>query len=388
MKTQRYKFQRVLRAAKRAGQRDGKSDLPKNDWDKGTIPYLSLLHSQYIDRKEANILAFKSQLTRMEQSRVGAQQEVIKASSALVLAENRFDEADRNVKSVEREIDGELEDMPASLPAKRRNLGTFPYFIILVICTMAELLVTIPALQFLLGEKRQYATLLAFALGTATFFGAHFIGTTLKKRQDRSIPQPKTDILLIVGLASILFFTILFLAYVRANQTLPFAGNFVELPDSWKLNVLWTIWAIWQITFFCVALVASFKHHSETISKLNKAKRVRFIRRRQLERAKSSLSKSSASFESLKIDWKPSLTKELDEVAQTEKLLLAHYKQACALYVDNNIHSRRQSIKGDHPAFESPEMQLSEIDSLVPAPGEGKNIWDVAELESVGGRTQ
>lgn len=388
MKTKKYQFPKVLKAAKKAGQRDGKNELPKNDWSKGTVPYLTLLHRQYVDRKEENVLGFKTLVSQMEDSKAAAEQSVIKASAELDLAQKRFDEADLNVKQVEKEIDGEMEDMPSSLPAKRRNLGTVPYFIILVICTMAELLVTIPALQFLLGEKRQFATLLAFALGTATFFGAHFIGTTLKKRQDRSIPQPKTDIALIVGMANILFLAIVFLAYVRANQTLPFAGNFVELSDQWKLEVLWVIWAVWQITFFCIAMVASFKHHSETVSRLNKAKRIRFFRKRQLERSKSSLSKSKANLESLEINWTPSLTKQLDELAQRERLLLAHYNQACALYVDSNMHSRRQSIKGDHPAFEAPELILSELDFLDKAPNGMTSAWDISELETVGGASK
>jgi hypothetical protein len=244
--------------------------------------------------------------------------------------------------------------------------------------------VTIPALQFLLGEKKQFAALLAFALGTATFFGAHFIGTTLKRRQDRTVPQPRTDIVLVSGMTTILFFAVLFLAYVRANQTLPFAGNFVELPDQWKLEVLWVIWAVWQITFFCIATVASFKHHSEAVSRLNRAKQIRFFRKRQHEKAKSAFVKANSNLESMKVDWKPSLEKDLDELKQQERQLLAQYNQACALYVDSNIHARRQSIKGDHPAFESPELVLTNVDFLAPAPSDDSNKWDISELEIVG----
>ena len=180
----------------------------------------------------------------------------------------------------------------------------------------------------------------------------------------------------------------MFLAYVRANQTLPFAGNFVELPDQWRLEVLWSIWAVWQITFFCIAMIASFKHHSETVSRLNKTKRIRFFRKRLLERAKSSLSKNKANLESLEINWTPSLTKHLDELAQREKLLLAHYNQACAIYVDSNMHSRRQSIKGDHPAFEAPELTLSELNFLGKAPNGMTSAWDIYELETVGGASK
>jgi hypothetical protein len=285
---------------------------------------------------------------------------------------------------VENEINGELEDMPSSLPAKRRNLGTVPYVIILTICTIAELMVTIPALQFLLGEKKQFAALLAFALGTATFFGAHFLGTTLKRRQDRSVPQPRIDLALVVGMTTVLFFAVLFLAYVRANQTLPFAGNFVELPEQWKLEVLWMIWAVWQVTFFCIASVASFKHHSEAVSRLNRAKQIRFLRKRQWERAKSVYSKAQAQLESMKVDWKPSIDKNLEELKQEERQLLAQYNQACALYIDSNIHARRQSIKGDHPAFESPEIVLTDIDFLSLAPSDNPKKWDISELEAVG----
>jgi hypothetical protein len=78
------------------------------------------------------------------------------------------------------------------------------------------------------------------------------------------------------------------------------------------------------------------------------------------------------------------LTKAIDEVNQREKLLQAHYRQACALYVDSNIHSRRQSIKGDHPAFDAPELNLSELSFLAQAPNSESNSWDIAELEQVG----
>jgi len=379
-----YKFPKVLKKAKKAGQRDGKNEVPKNDWSKGSVPYLNLLHKQYVDRQQTNILGFKARLSQLENSKIGAEQKLIEATKSLELTRNRFDEADSKVQTVQNEINGELEDMPSSLPAKRRNLGTIPYVIILTICTIAELMVTIPALQFLLGEKKQFAALLAFALGTATFFGAHFIGTTLKRRQDRTVPQPRTDIVLVSGMTTILFFAVLFLAYVRANQTLPFAGNFVELPDQWKLEVLWVIWAVWQITFFCIATVASFKHHSEAVSRLNRAKQIRFFRKRQHEKAKSAFVKANSNLESMKVDWKPSLEKDLDELKQQERQLLAQYNQACALYVDSNIHARRQSIKGDHPAFESPELVLTNVDFLAPAPSDDSNKWDISELEIVG----
>ena len=379
-----YKFPKVLKKAKKAGQRDGKNEVPKNDWSKGSVPYLNLLHKQYVDRQQTNILGFKARLSQLENSKIGAEQKLIEATKSLELTRNRFEEADSKVQTVQNEINGELEDMPSSLPAKRRNLGTIPYVIILTICTIAELMVTIPALQFLLGEKKQFAALLAFALGTATFFGAHFIGTTLKRRQDRTVPQPRTDIVLVSGMTTILFFAVLFLAYVRANQTLPFAGNFVELPDQWKLEVLWVIWAVWQITFFCIATVASFKHHSEAVSRLNRAKQIRFFRKRQYEKTKSAFMKANSNLESMKVDWKPSLEKDLDELKQQERQLLAQYNQACALYVDSNIHARRQSIKGDHPAFESPELVLTNVDFLAPAPSDDSNKWDISELEIVG----
>jgi len=379
-----YKFPKVLKKAKKAGQRDGKNEVPKNDWSKGSVPYLNLLHKQYVDRQQTNILGLKARLSQLENSKIGAEQKLIDATKSLELTRNRFDEADSKVQTVQNEINGELEDMPSSLPAKRRNLGTIPYVIILTICTIAELMVTIPALQFLLGEKKQFAALLAFALGTATFFGAHFIGTTLKRRQDRTVPQPRTDIVLVSGMTTILFFAVLFLAYVRANQTLPFAGNFVELPDQWKLEVLWVIWAVWQITFFCIATVASFKHHSEAVSRLNRAKQIRFFRKRQYEKTKSAFMKANSNLESMKVDWKPSLEKDLDELKQQERQLLAQYNQACALYVDSNIHARRQSIKGDHPAFESPELVLTNVDFLAPAPSDDSNKWDISELEIVG----
>jgi hypothetical protein len=384
MKANTYKFPKVLKKAKKAGQRDGKNEVPKNDWNKGSVPYLNLLHKQYVDRQQSNILGFKARLSQLESSKIGAEQQLIDASTSLELAQKRFEEANSNVKTVENVINGELEDMPSSLPAKRRNLGTVPYIIILTICTVAELMVTIPALQFLLGEKKQFAALLAFALGTATFFGAHFIGTTLKRRQDRSIPQPRTDLALVIGMTTVLFFAVLFLAYVRANQTLPFAGNFVELPEKWKLEVLWMIWAVWQITFFCIATVASFKHHSEAVSRLNRAKQIRFFRKRQLERAKSTFAKAHAHVESMKVDWKPSLEKDLDELKQQERQLHAQYNQACALYVDSNIHARRQSIKGDHPAFESPDFVMTDVDFLSQAPSDDSNKWDISELETVG----
>jgi hypothetical protein len=250
MKKNKYNFSKKLKKAKKAGRRDGKNEVPKNDWDSNSVPYLQLIHREYCDTKETNILAFKSKVKNMEDEKKSAEQSLISATSNLELAQGRYQEADSNVKRVEAEINGELEDMPSSLPAKRRNLNTFPYSIILIICTIAELMVTIPALQFLLGEKRQFAVLLAFALGTATFFGAHFLGTTIKKRQDRTFPQPVADLALVSGMTSILFMAVVFLAYVRANQTLPVANNFVELPDQWKLEVLWIMWAIWQVTFF------------------------------------------------------------------------------------------------------------------------------------------
>ena len=129
-------------------------------------------------------------------------------------------------------------------------------------------------------------------------------------------------------------------------------------------------------------------HHSSITLRLNRAKQIRFFRRRQLERAKSQFSRSKAELDGLEIDWIPSLNQEIEELNQREKLLEAHYLQACALYVDSNIHARRQSIKGDHPAFEAPEFKLTELSFLEVAPSEISGTWDISALETVGGKSK
>ena len=154
MNNNKYKFKKVLKKATKAGRRDGKNEVPKNDSTKGSTQYLTLLHRGYVGLQALNLLSFKSKVSQIEGAKNSAQQAVITATSNLDLSEKRFIDAESNVKKVEQEINGESQDMPSSLPAKRRNLGTIPYSIILFICTIAELIVTIPALQFLMGEKR------------------------------------------------------------------------------------------------------------------------------------------------------------------------------------------------------------------------------------------
>jgi hypothetical protein len=375
----KYKFQDILRQSKKAGQRDGKNEVPKSDWGQGSVPYLNLLHRRYVDLQESNILAFKSSVRQLEDNRVAMTQLVIDNKATSSLASSRLNEATIRMNEIQARIDGEIEDLPSSLPAKRRNLSTWAYAMIISICIIAELTVTIPALQFLLGEKRQFAVLLALALGTGTFFAAHFIGTTLKKRQDRSVPQPFADLMLISALAGILFLAIAFLAYVRANQSLPFAGNFVELPDSWKLEVLWALWFIWQVTFFSLGTVAAYKHQSEVMSQLMKAKRVFRIRKIQTDRAFAALSKSESKLKGLEIDWTATRNRQIEEMKQQERLLQAQYLQACSLYVDSNMHSRRQSIKGDHEAFIPPSLEPKPIDFLVQTPNDAID-WDISGL--------
>jgi len=56
--------------------------------------------------------------------------------------------------------------------------------------------------------------------------------------------------------------------------------------------------------------------------------------------------------------------------------------------VDSNMHSRRQSIKGDHPAFEAPELILSEFGLLDKAPNGTTRAWDISELETIGGASK
>lgn len=378
-----YKFHNMLKQAKKAGQRDGKNEVPKPDWNRGSIPYLNLIHRRYVDLQEANILGFKSRVRQLEESQVEAAQLVIENEASASIANTRLVEATEQAAKIQTKIDGDLEDMPSSLPAKRRNLPTWAYTLIVAVCILAELTVTIPALQFLLGEKRQFAVLLALALGTGTFFSAHIIGTTLKKRQDRSIPQPVADVILVAVLSGIIVLAILFLAYVRANQSLPFAGNFVELPQSWKLEVLWALWFVWQMTFFALGAVAAFKHHSETASQLARAKRVVRFRKLQSNRAQSALSKSQSRLKALEIDWTKALDKRVDEMKQQERQLQAQYLQACAVYVDSNIHSRRQSIKGDHQAFVPPVLETKELDFLGQALN-NSDSWDMSKLGIAG----
>jgi hypothetical protein len=99
-------------------------------------------------------------------------------------------------------------------------------------------------------------------------------------------------------------------------------------------------------------------HYSEIESTVLRAKRkVWFLRHRQ-NRSESVKTKSGASIEEADIDTSKLMDREMEVIESKKILLRAQYEEACAVYRNANIESRRDEMNAAHDALQALELDF------------------------------
>ena len=348
----------LVKEARKQGRRDGKNQVPRQEWGANSVPYLGQLHKRFASfGRELDLSVEQNKLNR-ENAKVDAiKSEIQQKGISDALARN-LDRAEAELAKAQGQLDGAVDEVPMAKFARMRLITNSAYVPFLILLFVGEFTITAPAFRVLLGESRGTSLLVTLAVSGLSVGAAHILGIYLKSLFDRS--RPKSGIynaILITG-AVFLTVTIVYLSYIRAANSALYAGMITEIPQAWRLEFLWSFYTVLQLTFIAFGTAISFMHYSEIETALRRAKiKVWFLRRLQTNRDKKKIA-SGTSVEGTQVDTSKVLDQEL-EVLESKKILLrAQYEEVCAIYRDANIHARRDEMDGAHVALRPLELDF------------------------------
>ena len=348
----------IIKVTRKHGRKDGKNQVPRQDWGKASVPYLIQLHRQYAAFGRELDLDLEQKKLDIENQKVNAARlEIQEKGKQGVLAKN-LARAEADLARVQEKLDGGIEEVPMAKFARIRMISNYLYVPFLIILFIGEYTITAPAFRVLLGEKKVSATIVTLAVSGLSVGAAHILGIYLKSQFDRSRPKSGIYNAIFSVVAAFLTSTIVFLSYIRASNSALTAGNLTEIPENWRVEFLWAFYTVIQLTFVIVGVTISFMHYSEIESAVLRGKRKVWLLRKLQERRDAKKSKSGSSVEESELDFSKVLSREL-EVLESKKILLrAQYEEVNAIYRDANINSRRDEMSGAHPSLQALELDF------------------------------
>lgn len=348
----------IVKAAHKQGHKDGKNQVPRQDWGKASVPYLIQLQRQYAAYGRELDLELEQKKLEIENQKIHAARiEIQEKGKENVLAKN-LARAEADLTKVQSQLDGGIEEVPMAKFARIRMISNALYLPFLFLLFMGEYTITAPAFRILLGEKKVAATIVTLAVSGLSVGAAHILGIYLKSQFDRSRPKSGIYNTIFVVVGVFLTSTIVFLSYIRASNSAMTAGNLTEIAENWRLEFLWAFYTVMQLTFVIVGTTISFMHYSEIESALLRAKRKVWFLRKIQEKRDAKKHKSGTSVEESELDLSKVLDREL-EVLESKKILLrAQFEEVNAVYRGANINSRRDEMSGAHPSLQALELDF------------------------------
>jgi len=341
----------LVKEARKQGRRDGKNQVPRQEWGANSVPYLGQLHKKFASfGRELDLSVEQNKLNR-EIAKVDAiRSEIQQKGISDALAQNLM-RAESELAKAQAQLEGGVDEVPMAKFARMRLITNSAYVPFLILLFIGEFTITAPAFRVLLGESRGTSLLVTLTVSGLSVGAAHILGIYLKSLFDRSRPKSGIYNAIFITGAVLLTGTIVYLSYIRAANSALYAGMITEIPQAWRLEFLWSFYTILQLTFIAFGTAISFMHYSEIETALRRAKiKVWFLRRVQNNRDKKKTA-SGSSVEGTQVDTSKMLDQEL-EVLESKKILLrAQYEEVCAVYRDANIHARRDEIDGAHIAL-------------------------------------
>jgi len=354
----------ILRTAKKRGRRDGKNEVPRQDWPQGSVPYLTQLNKQFKALGNSLQLQFEQKQLGREYEKIDSEKANIRDQGKNEILKQEFDRATLNLEKIQNEFQGSEKEVPTAKFARVRLINNFLYYFFLVILGYGEFLITVPALRFLLGEANATATIVAASVSFLTIATAHALGISLKTKLDRSKPHAELVTGYLIVVASLVAMTVLFLSYIRAAKGYTVSGNLTEIPENLRIWFLMGLYSILQFSFIAVGSYLSFLHHSEIEAALNRAKFVYMWKKFRLGRVNRSSSKKGSNLEATDVSLEDAIAREKEVLSSRLQLLIAQYREVCAVYRDANIHARRDEIHGSHPALMEEPLDENVFDFL------------------------
>jgi hypothetical protein len=344
--------------ARKHGRRDGKNQVPRQEWTRNSVPYLMQLQRQYTAFGRALDLQLEEKKLQKEHQRVDAIRIEIQETGRSTSLHNNLSRAEAELSNAQAKLDGGVDEVPMAKFARMRLITNSFYLPFLFLLFIGEFTITAPAFRVLLGEKVGTSLIVTLAVSGLTVGAAHILGIYFKSLFDRNHPKSGIYNAIFITIGAMVVATITFLSNIRGRNSVLTSGNLTGMSEDQKITYLWAFYTIIQLTFIAVGIAISFMHYSEIESAVGRAKRKVWFLRKLQNRREVAKAKSGASVEESDIDTSKMLNHEL-EVLESKKILLrAQYEEAVAIYRDSNIQSRRDEMSGAHPSLQAMELDF------------------------------
>lgn len=348
----------IIKDARKQGRRDGKNQVPRQEWRQNSVPYLMQLQRQYAAfGRELDLQLEEKKLAKESQKINAIKNEIQEKGRSQALADN-LAIAEAELASVQAKLDGGIEEVPMAKFARIRQIGNAFYLPFLFLLFIGEFTITAPAFRVLLGEKVGTSLIVTLAVSGLSVGAAHILGIYFKSLFDRTRPKSGIYHVMFGIVGALVVATITFLSNIRGRNGVLTSGNLTGMTENGKILYLWVFYTLLQLTFIGVGILISFMHYSEIESAVARAKRKVWFLRYLKNRRNSAKLKSGASVEESEIDISKILDQEL-EVLESKKILLrAQYEEAVAVYRDANIQARRDEMSGAHPSLQASDLDF------------------------------
>lgn len=348
----------IIKDARKQGRRDGKNQVPRQEWTHNSVPYLMQLQRQYAAfGRELDLQLEEKKLAKEAQKVEAIRTEIQENGKSQALAQ-KLVQAEAELEKAQSKLDGGVEEVPLAKFARIRLISNTFYIPFLFLLFIGEFTITAPAFRILLGERVGPSLIVTLTVSGLSVGAAHILGIYFKSLFDRNRPKSGVYNSLFAVIGILLLATITFLSNIRGRNSVLTSGNLTGMSDTGKIFYLWAFYTLLQLTFVGVGIVISFMHYSEIESAVGRAKRKVWFLRTLQNRRNSEKLKSGASVEESEIDTSKVLDREL-EVLESKKILLrAQYEEAVAVYRDSNIQSRRDEMSGAHPSLQASELDF------------------------------
>ena len=341
-----------------SGARDGKAEIPSENWGKGSVPFFIEALSEYQKRAKNLVLNSRDNLNAKVDGILSRAKEISFLQTNLRLQENQIKQREVQIKDLHELLNGYKEEQPIGRFARVQAIPSIVHYPVLLVLGIGEYFVTAEAIIKLLGGRRNEATLVAIAVALLTIVGAHLLGTMLKLRLDRQRPQENWVKKITTTLGVGLVVVIIFLAVLRAGQT---AGggstaleNILGRSNTTRSSYLFLLFFTLQLTFLTVGSVLAFLHYSPLAHQLHSAKRSLVWEKSRLRRIQKRLAKLGSD---LYLN-REIVNAEIESIKAKIQLLGAEYVAICSSYKTANIHARRDELNASHPSMEEPTFSF------------------------------
>lgn len=350
-----------------SGARDGKAEMPSEDWGEGSVPFFKEALAEYQKSAKNLIKSSRDSLNVKLDGILSRAKKIDFLSINLSRREDQIKKRESQIKDLTELLNGYKEEQPMGRFARVQAIPSIVHFPVLLMLGLGEYYVTSSAIINLLGGEKDEARLVAIAVALLTIIGAHLLGTMLKLRLDRQRPQENWVKSLATVLFSALIIVILFLAFLRAGQTSGggSAGlqNILGTNDIAKRAYLILLFFALQLAFLIVGTVMAFLHYSPLSHQLHSEKLALIFDRFRLRRMQSKLAKLGSD---LYLN-RETVNSEIESIKARIGLLGAEYTATCSSYKTSNIHARRDELNASHAAMEEPQFifDVNQFDDIL-----------------------